>query len=527
MLSLLRGPLTAGLIAIFMLSLIADAAPASAVRVVRGTDLTAETVTLAPTAAEQALMRDKYWRVRTFAPYFDSRLNWAPGAWVQQHAYGLDAAEVAAHPGWQLVDGSNTPLYIGTRAAADPGNAAFRAWWIAKARAAVAAGYSGLFIDDVFMERRTTTSGGVSRIAIDPRTGLAFTEANWQRHMADFMVAVRAAFPTLEIVHDVLWYKGDANADVLRALQAATVLSVDGGFTTNVTSGGGTYGFQTLAGWVEREQTRGGAVVLDYSTTAPATRLYGLASLLVVTNRLSAIANDASTAPAAYWSGFDADVGWARGPRYPVANGAWRRDYTSGIVFVNEPFRTTRTFTVPAGYQDLDGVTRTSVTLAGGQGAVLVAIPPAPTPTPPPPPVATPAPTPSADAPVATAPPVAPTRTTTTTRSRGGATARISTAGHTAGARAPGDTALRVSGSRSRLSGKVTGAVAGYVRLTVELKRGGKWVVARRAKVAVKRNGRFVKDIPSLPGGTYRVRGFFEGTGTSQPARSSNRTFRA
>ncbi len=96
---------------------------------------------------------------------------------------------------------SNIPLYVGSRAAADFGNPAFRAWWIAKAQAAVAAGYRGLFIDDVFMERRTYFSGGTAlRNPKDPRTGTTMTEANWQKYLADFMVEVRAALPSAEIV---------------------------------------------------------------------------------------------------------------------------------------------------------------------------------------------------------------------------------------------------------------------------------------------------------------------------------------
>ena len=72
-------------------------------------------------------------------------------------------------------------------------------------------------------------------------------------------------------------------------------------------------------------------------------------------------------------------------------------------------------------------------------------------------------------------------------------------------------------GSAARLSGTVKGAVAGQVRLTVERERGGRWVVARRVEATVKRSGSFYKDIPRLSRGTYRLRGSFLGTGTSEP----------
>lgn len=447
-----------------------------------------------------------------------------PNTWVKQHAYGLDAADLAAHPEWQLKDATNTPLYIGTRAAADFGNASFRAWWIAKAQAAVGAGPRTLFIDDVLMERRTTTSGGVARNVVDPRTGALMTDANWQKYMADFMVAVTAALPSsIEIVHDVLWYKGDSG-DVLRELQAADAVSVDGGFNgANVTYGTGTYGWQTLASWVERQQARGITTTLDFSTSTAAPRLFGLASALLVNSGKAVIANDASTTPGAFWPGYDLDLGAPTSARYSVATGIWRRDYARGIVLVNEPLRSSRTISVPAGYRDLDGIDRPSVTLAGGQGTVL-------TPAPTPPPVApVPTPVPPSDpatAPTAPAPPPTPAPPSKlTTKTRGGNSASIARVGGTAGAADPKTTRLSVRGSRTRLTGKVKGAVAGYVRVTIDKQRGAKWAFARRVTVSVKRNGTFVKDIPTLPSGSYRVSGSFEGTGTSKPCRSGYSTF--
>ena len=54
----------------------------------------------------------------------------------------LDAATAAAHPDWVLKDAAATPLYVGSSPAADFGNPAYRAWWIAQvsARAVGAAG---------------------------------------------------------------------------------------------------------------------------------------------------------------------------------------------------------------------------------------------------------------------------------------------------------------------------------------------------------------------------------------------------
>src|SRR4051812_10327552 len=132
-----------------------------------------------------------------------------PAAWVRRSAYGLDAATAAAHPEWVLKDLFGNPVYVNGALAGDFGNPAYRTWWIGEATAATP-GAAGLYVDDVSMERRAYSPYGYLTSVRDPRTGATMSEANWQRSMADFMVALRAALPSAEIVHDVLWYKGDA-----------------------------------------------------------------------------------------------------------------------------------------------------------------------------------------------------------------------------------------------------------------------------------------------------------------------------
>ena len=84
---------------------------------------------------------------------------WQPNTWARRSAYALDTATAAAHPEWVLKDRWNRPLYINGLPAADFGNAAYRAWWIAQATAQ-AAGLRGLYIDDVTMTRRVYQSWG-------------------------------------------------------------------------------------------------------------------------------------------------------------------------------------------------------------------------------------------------------------------------------------------------------------------------------------------------------------------------------
>ena len=88
---------------------------------------------------------------------------------------------------------------------------AFRDYWIAQAKASLAQGYKGVFIDDVNMLMRVSDGDGHVVAPRDPRTGRAMTPSAWRRYMADFMVQVRAALPSAEIVHNALWFVGDGD----------------------------------------------------------------------------------------------------------------------------------------------------------------------------------------------------------------------------------------------------------------------------------------------------------------------------
>src|SRR4051812_32308443 len=100
-----RGPLVCGLLVILMLSFPAFAA-AAPVRLVR----------------DAGRGTERFWRVRD-------------QSWAYQHAFGLEPGE---HPEWALHDSRGKVVYVGSRVAADFGNADFRAWWIARASAALA-----------------------------------------------------------------------------------------------------------------------------------------------------------------------------------------------------------------------------------------------------------------------------------------------------------------------------------------------------------------------------------------------------
>jgi hypothetical protein len=322
------------------------------------------------------------------------------------------------------------------------------------------------------------------------------------------MVALRTALPSAEIVHEVLWHKGDAATEIVRELAAADHVAIEKGFNDPLLySGSGSFGWQTLAGYVERRQASGKAVILDAPVDTPGGIGYGIANVLLLDTGRLALGNDGWTAPANYWPGYDVDLGAPTGPRTWWSS-LWRRDFANGIVLVNETGASTRTAIVGPGYADATGVALDRVTLGAGSAAILRKVPvatPTPVPTPEvsvPAPTATPAPTPA---------PRRPRRPVT-------ATASI------AGAAEPGNTSVTVSLGRLAVSGRVKGAVSGYVRVTVQRKRGKAWATVRSVRPNVGKSGRFEGKLARLARGTYRVAARFEGTGTADPSRSGYRT---
>ena len=468
------------LVALFAALLCAPAAAADegSIRLARGAESSFDVFTRSPGPAEQSFMRERYWRMRVYSPYFDSRLSWYRDGWVYQDAYAIYPTSplLTTNPEWILRDGAGNRLWIQfacgggscTQYAADIGNSDFRAWWIAGARAKLAAGYRGLFIDDVNMAQRVSDGNGVYTQPIDPRTGARMNEAAWQRYMADFMQEVRAALPGVEIVHNTIWTVGDATPDLRRQLGAADYIELERGFNdAGIVGGASKFGWQTLAAFIERRQADGRAVILDGYAESAAGRLYGLAMYFLLSSGRDAIANDAATRPDAFWKGFDVGLGAAAGGRYRFG-GVWRRDFAGGVVLVNEPGSPARTVEVGAGLRDVDGVARSSVTLGAASGAVLLGA------------AAT------TGGPTADEPASAPKRR----RTRASIRAR---------ARARG----------VRIRGRVSGASGGSVRIVVERRRSRRWATVRRASAAVSADGAYRRRVARLSRGRYRARAVY------------------
>lgn len=494
------------------------------VRFVKAAESSFDQYTINPTKAQIDFMQSHYARMRTYAPYFDSRVSWFPNAWTYKDMYAIYVGSSLAqqHPEWILRDASGNKLYIPwgcgggscPQYAGDVGNPAFRAYWISEAGNTLAHGYKGLFVDDVNMEFQVGNGSGQHVDPVDPRTGQTMSWDSWRRYVAEFTEQIKAQLPSYEIVHNAPWFTGHDDQYVQRELQAADYIELERGVNDSGIRGGtGTFGYETFMAHVDWLHARGKSVVFDAHADTTADREYGLASYFLINTGTDGLGNDPGSTPDDWWSGYDVQLGAALGGRY-VWNGVLRRDFQHGVVLVNEPDATQKSLTLEKAYTDLSGQQRSSVTLGAARGAVLLGD--SPSSSPPPPPTDTivdPVSPPPSSSPPSSSPP-----------SSGGTTKPCKKR------RSCGTTSTK---RRSvRIAGKVRGADSGRARLKIQKRKGNRWVAVRRTSTTVnaarsKRGGKvsgvFTKSFRGLGEGRYRVRAAYHG---SPKARASVSRFR-
>ena len=401
----LRVALLAAVVAIIgpVSSAHAQSAAAGRVNFAKPAESDFDRYTLSPTDSQKQWMREHYWRMRTYPPYFDSRTSWFGGAWAYRDAYAIyrGSSLASQRPEWILKDPAGNRLYIPfacdgsacTQYAADIGNPAWRRHYIDLAKADVARGYKGVFVDDVNFAFNVSNGAGDHVAPIDPRTGTTMTHESWQRYFAEFMEQLRAELPaSAEIVQNqVYFHVGLGSPYVRRAIDAATHLEVERGVNdTGIRGGSGPFGFETVLGWVDYAHQRGKGVIWDVQ--ADWGREYALATYFLASTGNDGLSVGAGSSPDGWWSGWDTDLGAPTGGRY-AWNGVFRRDFQRGSVFVNQPDQPARTLAPGGTWRRLDGTRVTSIGLATRDGVVLLRDDG--TPPPPPPPQALPAPGPT------------------------------------------------------------------------------------------------------------------------------------
>jgi Hypothetical glycosyl hydrolase family 15 len=449
-----------------------------------------------PSTPQRGWMNAKYWRMRAYAPYFDSRLSWFSDAWAYHDLYAIYVGQDLAreHPEWILKDSQGRRLYIPwgcsggscPQYAGDVGNPEFRAYWIAEAVATMAKGYRGLFVDDVNMEFRVGNGQGDEVAPRDPRTGRTMTESDWRRYVAEFTEQIRAALPGKEIVHNAIWFSGHQDPYVRRELDAADYIELERGVNDGGIRGGvGRFGFETFMARVDYLHSRGKGVIFDSYVEGDAEREYGLASYFLVSSGRDGIGNDPGGTPGDWWRGYDVSLGAPRGPRYRW-NGVFRRDFERGFALVNQPDEPTRRLDLGGRKSGPLGQARESVTLGPAEGAVLLGSPAA------------------------------------------AAAAKARTATVVTPLPNPGPSLGRKSRLRraALVRGRVRGGSGGRVHVRIKRKVGGRWRTSRLRGVPVDSGGRFATVFRRLKRGRYRVRARYLGSSRAAVSRSGRRHFR-
>lgn len=339
-----------------------------------------------PTPAQQQWMREHYFRLQAWSPYFDDRLSWFADTWVYKDSYAIkpDWDIFTDHPEWVLKDAAGNRLYIpyncsgGTcpQFAGDFGNPAFRDWWISGAQDLVSRGYIGIWIDDVNLEWRVSNGNGNHVTPIDPRTGVAMTLDDWQRYFAEFMEAVRGALPDTEIGHNALWFAAGEDYDnphAARQIDAADYFNLERGATDGgLTDGDGRYGFQTWLGFIDFVHSRGRNVILMDEADTTAQREFALAAWFLISDGGDWMSTEHVewTTPDGWWPGYELDLADALTGRY-AWQGLIRRDFECGSVFLNQPDLATVSATLPESMTRIDGTAVTAISLDGGEATVL------------------------------------------------------------------------------------------------------------------------------------------------------------
>jgi Hypothetical glycosyl hydrolase family 15 len=474
----------AGLVCLGVVLMAMFASPANAshaagsVRIARPAEADFDRHTLAPNPSQQAFMAQRFWRMRTYAPYFDERLAWFPNAWTYRGLYAIyrDDELATQRPDWILRDASGNPLYIPfdcggdscTQYAGDIGNPEFRAHWIAEAKRQ-SARYRGLFIDDVNLEFRVSDGAGTDVIPRDPRTGTAMREADWRRYMAEFTEQIRAAMPNKEIVHNALWFTGTTDAYVRRQIDASTHVELERGVNDpGLTGGGGQFGYETFLEYIDWLHARGKGVILDSYADNRDEMEYELASYFLISTERDSVGSSWQTAPGDWWSGYEVALGAPRGKRYSW-RGLLRRDFEGGFVIVNQPDEKPVVVELGADALDPAGVPRSQVRLGGAQGAV------------------------------------------------------VTTGSSVAANAAPTRTVVRPVPNNRRGAVLVRGRVkratgGGRVRVKLTRRAGKRWVNVRRHTAKVSARGRFKPRFAGLSSGRYRVRAVFLGHRRARPS---------
>jgi hypothetical protein len=336
-----------------------------------------------------AWMNKTYDSMVVWEPYWDSRLDDFDRVFVSRNAYSIkvDTSQdprCIQHPEWILRNADGDPVYIPfdcsdlcPQYAADVGNPDFRQAMIDDIATLVRRGYPGLMLDDVNLDWRFSDQRGDEISPIDPRTGTRLSLDDWQRYMAEFVEMIRSRFPDLNIMHNVIWYAEppqNNNPYLSRQIAAADYVMLERGATDpGLVKGTSRFGIRTFLDYIDNVHALGtNVLLLDETATTIKEQWFNLAAGLLASNGHDLVSTEdwELISPEGFWSGFTTNLGDALGPRY-IDRNLIRRDFTKGIVLLNEPGGDQVTIRLDAQMHTPSGQLVTSVTLGDREAMVL------------------------------------------------------------------------------------------------------------------------------------------------------------
>jgi hypothetical protein len=282
--------------------------------------------------------------------------------------------EAEANPDWFLLDSAARQLVFKnypTGRVMDVGNTAYQNAGAARVAAtAKAQAFDGVFLDDANASLRWVIAGGASQCVKYP------TDAAWQAAVYSFFqnVAPQLQSAGLIVVANIggstitpgLWQKWNG--------------PIDGAMEESFTNGGA--GRDSIANgqwpaklghalWSETH----GKIALDHAVTAArGGARYGLATMLLVAGGRNLFSATRSPTREVWWPEYTTAnaLGRPLGRYRRLRNGAYRRDFTHGVVLVNPHAKGARVVRLGATYHGSGLGSTRSVTLKPKTGAVLV-----------------------------------------------------------------------------------------------------------------------------------------------------------
>lgn len=298
------------------------------------------------TDAQKQAMNDHYSLVTAWSPWADARVPWLTGpkhivymdCMVGEYARKDSGGKIIppSKP-WILKDAQGNPItfYSWNQWLADISSPEFRADYIARAKAVIAKGYDGIFIDDANTVL-SDTSG----------TPVGIDLSKWTTIMADFMGEVRAALPGAFLVQNTPWFKSGGNSGNLdpewkRMIGYCDVVDMERGFNdTNIVGGTGPSSVFAALRWIDIVHSLGAGVIVQ-SQSEPRGDVdlaYNLAGYFLASNGKDFVGSSLSRT-ASWYTGYDVELGDPKGDRTKSGD-LYRREFTNGYVELDAAART-------------------------------------------------------------------------------------------------------------------------------------------------------------------------------------------